>query len=148
MPQFVNCGHSYRNRLTIPNVGVFNIADGDIQVSRGVDSGKSLSLKLQSFTDTISAIRLEYKVSLYHLTKATYNSLKAFAQNDLLQNYLNNYTGSIDLNFSGESKNGCVIKNIQLGGGSAYIPTDNLGNEVEYIEKVDLIILAPSYEII
>jgi hypothetical protein len=143
-----SCGHKFRNSLVIPSVGSFELADDDITVVRGTEGSKSINLKLGSFTDSIGAIRVEYKISLSHVTKTIYDAIKTFAQTDLLQGYLLNYTGSINLNFSGEAKNGCVIKSIQTSTSAIMPSVDGIAPEVEYIEKVDLTILAPSYQII
>ena len=143
-----SCGHKFRNSLVIPTVGTFELADEDISVVRGTEGSKSINLKLGSFTDNIGAIRVEYKISLSHVTKTIYDAIKAFAQTDLLQGYLLNYTGSINLNFSGEAKNGCVIKAIQTSTSAIMPSVDGIAPEVEYIETVDLTILAPSYQII
>lgn len=141
MPNYGQCGWSYTNRLEIPGVGIFNLGAQDVRVTRGTEGSKTLTVKLGSFTESLGTIRIEFDISLFHVPVQTYTLLKEFAKNDILKYYLQDYRGSVVVNYSGETSTTCIIKSIQLPGNSATMQATLLEGETEYIEQIDLKLL-------
>lgn len=139
------CGHVYNNSITIGSIGTFSLSQEDYQVAIGTEGAKSLNVKIGSFVDSVNTYRVEYLVALHHVERSIFEAIKLFAKEDILSNYLNISRGSISLDLGGERYTGCVIKKIDITGPSAIMPGTP---EVEYLEKIELRILAPSYRII
>lgn len=143
-----SCGHVYNNSITIGTIGTFALAQDDYRIAIGTEGAKSLNVKLGSFVDSVNTFRVEYDISLFHVERSIYDQIKVFAENDILNNYLQIFRGTIDLNLGGETYTGCVIKKIDLPGVSAIMPAEGVNPEIEYIEQVDLKILAPEFRLV
>jgi hypothetical protein len=132
-----DCGHAYSNALTIPGIGNFPLSPDDVKVSKeGGD--KRISVKIGTFVDNITSVRLKYSVTLTQVERSVYESIVDFAT-QRLNEYYNTFDGGINLNLAGHTIQGGVIKMIDTPAGS-YIDTD----ETEYFEEVVIEIYANS----
>jgi len=133
-----DCGHAYSNSLTIPGVGVFPLNPEDTRVSK--ESGdQRIQVKVGTFIDGISSTRLKFTISLYQVPRPVYEQILGFAETDIID-YISSFSGSVDLNLSGHSITGGVIKKIDIPEGSYIEPQDP--DEVEMIETLTLEVYA------